>query len=298
MHSVGMLRLGILGYPIKHTLSPRLHAEIMRIMNVNGQYKAYEIAPEQLPESLEDLGQRGIRGLNVTIPHKIAVMSLMDKLHPEAELAGAVNTVVMENFGAHKTGYNTDITGFIRSLPPGVTDRLPESSILVLGSGGSARAVLTALIGMGTADVTFAVRSPNKAVSLTGNAELIKQYYSSKTQINVVSLFSLPSLESFQGVVNTTPVGMWPEENATLVSRIQLENLPAGAFVYDLIYRPLQTRLLQDAAELGYLAINGLDMLIHQGVASFELWQDTPVPTDLIDPLRQHLTQALAAETH
>lgn len=293
----GLLRLGILGYPIKHTLSPRLHAEIMRIMGVDGQYKAYEVEPEDLAVQLEDMGQRGIRGLNVTIPHKVSVMALMDKVSPEAELAGAVNTIVMENFGDHKMGYNTDTIGFIRSLPDEMINRLPESNVLVLGSGGSARAVLNALIQMSTSEITFAVRNPNKAVSATGNAELIKQFYNAETRINVISLHSLPSLESFQGIVNTTPVGMWPEENASLVSRIQLETLPAGAFVYDLIYRPLETRLLKDAADLGYLTINGLDMLIHQGVASFELWNETPMPVDMITPLRKHLTQALAAET-
>jgi shikimate dehydrogenase len=285
------LKLGIIGYPLKHTLSPLLHARLLQVMGLDGEYTPYEIHPDALPDTIEELAARGIRGLNVTIPHKVAVMPLLDWLSPEAQMIGAVNTVVFENSGEHKQGHNTDILGFVRSLPANVTERLPESNILVLGAGGSARAVLAGLIQLGVATITLAVRDPDKAIPLISDAEVMKQAYRSETAITILSLESLPALEGFQGVINTTPVGMWPDEQVGLLSRIQLKTLPAGAFVYDLIYRPLQTRLLADA--LGIQTFNGLDMLLYQGIAAFELWQDQPVPTDLLPAIRTHLAQAL-----
>jgi shikimate dehydrogenase len=245
-----------------------------------------------LTQAVNDFAKQGIRGLNVTIPHKVAVMPLMNALSQEAELAGAVNTIVFEPDGSRK-GHNTDITGFIRSLPSEVVDRLPESTVLILGAGGSARAVLTGLIQLGTAAITFAVRDPQRAVPLLSDAEVIKQTYGARTQVNTVSLYSLPSLESFQVLVNTTPVGMWPDEAKSPLTPIQLETLPAGALVYDLVYRPPQTMLLQQAQTLGLQTINGLDMLLYQGVCSFELWQDKPVPAATCTKVRQELRAEL-----
>lgn len=292
------LKLGIIGQPLTHTLSPLLHAQLMQQMGIDGAYRKYELKPEELADALNQLAADGLRGLNVTIPHKVTVMGQMDWLSPEAELAGAVNTVVFESEKSgssrfRKKGYNTDISGFIRSLPETVMARLPETNVLVLGAGGSARAVLTALIQLNTAAVTFAVRSPEKAVRLTSDAEMIKQTYGNRTEIDIVSFLSLPSLEGFGGLINTTPVGMWPDENFSPIDSVQLETLPVGSFVYDLIYRPMETQLLKDAKARGLHVVNGLDMLINQGICSFELWQDKPVPEGLLPVLRSQLLNAM-----
>ena len=122
---------------------------------------------------------------------------------------------------------------------------------------------------------------------------MIKQTYQANTKTATVSLFSLPSLESFTGLINTTPVGMWPEDGQSPLTPIQLETLPAGALVYDLIYRPTETRLLQDAKALGLHPVNGLDMLLYQGVCSFELWRGQAVPPEVIPPVRAQLLQSL-----
>jgi len=267
-------------------------------MDIEGAYRKYELKPAELPDALNRFAEDGVRGLNVTIPHKVSVMGQMDWLSPEAELAGAVNTVVFEvggdaKTGIRKKGYNTDITGFIRSLPQSVVERLPESNVLILGAGGSARAVLTALIQLNTAAVTFAVRSPEKTVRLTSDAEMIKQTYGNQTQVDIVSFPSLPSLEGFGGLINTTPVGMWPDENFSPIDAVQLETLPAGSFVYDLIYRPTETQLLKDARRHGLHIMNGLDMLIYQGICAFELWQDKTVPERLMPTLRTQLLSAM-----
>lgn len=291
-----LLKLGIIGLPLTHSLSPVLHAKLMHLLKVDGEYRKYELKSEELGKAISTFAHDGLRGLNVTIPHKVAVMPLMDSLSPEAELAGAVNTIVFNRNSANnctKKGYNTDITGFVRSLPAHFTDRAAEQNVLVLGAGGSARAVLTGLIQLGVASITFAVRDPQKAVPLLSHAEVIKQAYKANTKTVTLSLFSLPSLESFSGLVNTTPIGMWPDAEQSPLTSIQLETLPAGALVYDLIYRPIETRLLQDANALGHQTVNGLDMLLYQGICAFELWHGKPVPESVISPVREQLIKAL-----
>ena len=293
-----MLKLGIIGQPLTHTLSPILHAQIMHHLGITGVYRKYPIDHDQLPDTLQQLGQEAVRGVNVTLPHKVAVMGHMNWLSIEASLAGAVNTIVFEGDaeqpGSIQTkGYNTDIAGFARSLPPEIIQRLPQMNLLLIGAGGSARAVLTALIQLGAKHIAFAVRSPEKMVRLISDAEVIKQTYGSQCQIKTLPLHFLPNLDSFEGIINTTPVGMWPQTEASPLSLSQLETLPKTAFVYDLIYRPTETQLLQQARTQGLPTFNGLDMLIYQGICSFELWQDKPVPESLLPALRQQLTQAM-----
>lgn len=287
------LKLGIIGQPLTHSLSPLLHAHLMRLLQLEGEYRKYELQPADLANALRTFAAQGVRGLNVTIPHKVTVMSQMDWLSPEAELAGAVNTIVFDPAENRRKGYNTDITGFMRSLPADAVDWLPESDLLILGAGGSARAVMTGLIQAQAASITFAVRNPGRAVSITSDGEVIKQAYASATHLKLVSLDSLPSLEAFQGIINTTPVGMYPNESQSPIGAIQLETLPAGSLVYDLIYRPVETQLLRDAKSLGLHTVNGLDMLIYQGICSFELWSGQDVPERFVEDLRQQLQHAL-----
>jgi shikimate dehydrogenase len=286
------LQLGIIGYPLGHSLSPLLHAELLKATGLSGEYRAYELKPEDLASGLESLQEAGICGLNVTIPHKVAVMPFLDWIHPEAQLVGAVNTLVLKGNG-ERLGYNTDLAGFMRSLPEAITKRLPESSVLILGAGGSARAVLSALIQLQTAEVTFAVRNPESAMPILNLAGEVREFHQSATDIHLLSLQELPALGSFQGIVNTTPVGMWPAVQESPLSAIQMEALPEGAFVYDLIYRPLETRLLSEAKALGCSVFNGLDMLIHQGIAAFELWTGRAVPVHFLPILRGTLAQAV-----
>lgn len=292
------LNLGIIGLPLTHSLSPLLHGQLLHQLQLNGEYRKYELQPNELPSALQDFARQGIRGLNVTIPHKVSVMKLMNWLSPEAELAGAVNTIVFEpdenaDYGKTLKGYNTDISGFMRSLPSSVIDRLPDSNLLILGAGGSARAVMAGLIQAQTASITFAVRDPIKAISLTSDGEMIKQTYQSPTQLKLISLDSLPSLEGFDGLINTTPVGMYPNESQSPMSALLLETLPPGSLVYDLIYRPTETLLLTEAKTRNLHTVNGLDMLIYQGICSFELWSGKDVPATCVEPIRHHLQQAL-----
>lgn len=295
------LKLGIIGYPLTYSLSPLLHAELMRQLGVDGEYRKYEISPEALPTTLPQLAQQGIRGVNVTIPHKVAVMHAMDWLSPEAELAGAVNTIVFQpdpSGNILRQGHNTDIAGFMRGLPSNARNPLQQSHVLVLGAGGSARAVMTGLIQAQTQAITFAVRNPAKAMSITSDGQLIKKTLNSPTQLNLVALDNLSdtpggNLSGFAGLINTTPVGMYPNNLQSPLSSLQLQTLPSHAWVYDLIYRPVETQLLQQSQALGLTAINGLDMLIYQGICAFELWSGRQVPDTLVNALRHSLQQQL-----
>lgn len=296
------LKLGIIGYPLTHSLSPLLHAELMRGLGLAGEYAKYELPPEQLRPRLRELEQQGLRGLNVTIPHKVAVMQALDWLSPQAELAGAVNTIVFEaqadEGGFKRSGHNTDIEGFMRSLPPQVVAALPHSHLLILGAGGSARAVMTGLIEARTQAITFAVRNPAKALSITSDGQLIKKTLNSPTQLNLVALETVSNLSGFAGLINTTPVGMYPQIEDGPIAPSLLDSLPETAWVYDLIYRPLETRLLKQAQAIGLTAVNGLDMLIYQGVCAFELWSGRQVPDTLVNAVRHSLQRQLETSPH
>ncbi|WP_303675152.1 shikimate dehydrogenase family protein [Vampirovibrio chlorellavorus] len=296
---MSFLKLGIIGYPLTHSLSPLLHAELMRGLGLAGEYAKYELPPEQLVTRLRELEQQGLRGLNVTIPHKVAVMQEMDWLSPQAELAGAVNTIVFEtqadNGGIKRRGHNTDIAGFMRSLPPQVREALPHSHLLILGAGGSARAVMTGLIEARTQAITFAVRNPAKALSITSDGQLIKTTLNSPTRLNLVALETVDDLSGFAGLINTTPVGMYPQIETCPLRPALLDSLPESGWVYDLIYRPLETQLLQQASQRNRLSLNGLDMLIYQGICAFELWSGRPVPDPLVNAVRHSLQQQLEA---
>lgn len=318
------LKLGLIGCPIKHTLSPVLHAELLRMMGIKGEYRPYEIAPEALEEYLNAFAAEGGRGLNVTIPYKVAIVPYLSALSPEAELMGAVNTLVfgpevlpsvhseseMSRIHYPIQGCNTDVTGFVRSLPDSVTAYLPQAHVVLLGAGGSARAVAAGLLRLGVRRLTLALRNPDKAATFMEQAERMKAFYQSETELTWITMDALPMLRDVTGVINSTPVGMWPGTEASPLSPGWLATLKADGsaapFVYDLIYRPLETKLLREAVRLGYTTVNGLNMLIHQGVASFETWLNASgkgiaevkkmLPAEAVSLLREVLQKQLSTD--
>lgn len=289
-----MLKLGIIGEPLSHSLSPLLHTHVLQRMSLAGEYRAYEVPEAALAETLARFAREGGTGLNVTIPHKRAVMPLCTTLSREAQLVGAVNTLIYREGGWH--GDNTDALGFRESLPGLIVDRLPGSQVLIIGAGGAARAVLAALISLKTAQVMLAVRSPEKALNILAEAERMKTAYQSPTELGLVAWEEAGHWENLDGVVNATPVGMAPDLDRSPLDWSELQSLSAGAWVYDLVYRPLHTRLLTDAMSLGLETIDGLGMLIRQGVASFERWSGYSVPEQITRELHPLLTDALLAQ--
>jgi len=234
-------KLGVLGYPLEHSLSPKLHRYFLQQTNLSGSYDLFEVPPDQLAKWVSSISALGLTGFNVTIPHKISIMPYLKDISESAKMIGAVNTVIVKPDGLY--GDNTDAEGFIAPLRHQFNGR----HALILGSGGASRAVAYALKKAGIETITIYSRS--------AGLELTPDLLS-----DVICL------------VNATPVGMFPDIDKSPVSIELLKALPKEALVYDLIYNPVQTRLLKEASDLNLEVQGGLSMLISQGAYSFELW--------------------------
>ena len=255
--------LGLIGYPLGHSLSPKIHTAALKACGLEGNYSLFPIHPEDkqgLRDLLARVRTREITGLNVTIPHKQNVIPFIDELTPTAKAIGAVNTIYMR--GDKLIGNNTDAPGFLGDLKKvnKETGTQVNKSALVLGAGGSARAVVYALANDGW-NVTLAARRLEQAQQL---ADSIDDY-----QLTIINSADLqPS--TFNLLVNTTPVGMTPNiDQSPLPENL---SLPSNAFVYDLVYNPRETKLVKDARAQGLKASTGLGMLIEQAALAFELW--------------------------
>jgi shikimate dehydrogenase len=295
-----MLSFGLIGYPLEHSLSPRLHGAALKSMHLDGEYQLYPVPPPPggasgLEELVEKLRRGQLRGLNVTIPHKQNVMAYLDDFSPAAAAIGAANTLYMQE--GRLVGDNTDAPGFAADLtrifdelaPTGFLkrDRF-EPHALVLGAGGSARAVVYALLMEGWR-VTIAARRLEQAGELVtgfqtfvnkGQQPFVKDQPSNLgLRITPVDLHpdSIHNLQSkITLVVNATPVGMWPQIDASpWPSGLPL---PDGALVYDLVYNPAETALLKAAYSAGLVRANGLGMLVEQAALALELWTGRSVP--------------------
>lgn len=254
--------LGLIGYPLGHSLSPKIHTAALKAGGLQGDYSLFPIPPED-KQALRDLLARvrtgEIRGLNVTIPHKQNVIELMDELTPTAKAIGAVNTIYMR---ADKLiGDNTDAPGFLLDLK-----RVSNSSFstphsaLVLGAGGSARAVVYALLNDGW-NVTLAARRIEQA------QQLANSFTTYQLQVTDFSAFNIPHSSL---IVNTTPLGMTPHTETSPLPENTV--LSKHTFIYDLVYNPRETKFVRDARAQGLNASTGLGMLMEQAALAFEKW--------------------------
>lgn len=257
----------VIGHPIAHSLSPALHGFWLDQYKIDGTYTRKDIAPKDLKSDLESLISDGYAGFNVTIPHKQNIMPLLDNIDDVARRIGAVNTVVIDDQG--KThGTNTDAYGFIQNLKsqiPHRSEQTPETKkvALILGAGGAARAILFALCQDGFSKVYISNRSFDKAQQLaqeftTDLAEIIPISWDDREN-------NLPSTDL---LVNTTCLGMTGQFDL----KINLRSLKETAAIYDIVYTPLMTPLLQQAQLSGRPAVTGLGMLLHQAASGFEKW--------------------------
>ena len=251
--------LGLIGDPVEHSLSPALHSFLLERAGLNYCYLAFRVRRGDLAGAIEGVRALGIRGLNVTIPHKEAVVPLLDGLSPEAEAIGAVNVIVNE--GGRLTGANTDCQGFLRPLEErGIS--LAGKRAVILGAGGAAAAVAYALLSAG-AEVALVNRTPERARSL---ARRLSRFGT----VSAWSLGDLPALlREAELLVNATPVGMWPGVGETPLSP---DLLHRDLLVYDLVYRPRKTLLLGAAEARGARTIGGLEMLVWQAIKALEIW--------------------------
>ncbi len=264
---------GVMGWPIAHSLSPRLHGYWLQTYGIDGAYLPLAVEPENLAHALSALPKLGFRGVNVTVPHKEAAWPIMDTVDETAQRIGAVNTVCVTPDGA-LSGTNTDGEGFLANITSQVPDWDPtDGNAVVLGAGGSARAVVAALVTAGCPSVTVVNRTPEKAEDLAGHigGPVQVQPWSERAHC----------LDGAALLVNTTTLGLENQPDLDL----DLNDLPAEAVVTDLIYAPLETPLLKDAKARGNTVVDGLGMLLHQAVPGFEMWFGQK--PEVTDELRQ-----------
>ncbi|MGQ9560142.1 MAG: shikimate dehydrogenase [Candidatus Oleimicrobiaceae bacterium] len=281
------LTLGLIGDPVDHSLSPRLHGHLLRALGVNGCYHAFRVPRAELAAAVAGLKALGIRGVNVTIPHKEAILPLLDKLSEEARAVGAVNVVANEQ--GRLVGYNTDVCGVELALKRHGVDAAGAHAV-ILGAGGAARAAVWALMKMNAATVRIHSRSTERREKLA--AELAN---GSRTTALVPAPWEdaalAESLATATLLVNATPCGMWPNQQE---SPVRAELLRKGLVVFDLVYNPLRTVLVQEGAQAGAHVIAGLDMLIFQAMEAMVIWTGRRAPD--ADHLIEQLSVALSEE--
>ncbi len=262
--------LAVLGYPIAHSLSPAMHQPALDAAGLNCRYMALAVSADRLGGAVTGLRDLGLLGANVTIPHKEQVAGYLDEITADAALIGAVNTITVRE--GRLCGSNTDGAGFLAHLRAEGVDPTGRPAA-ILGAGGAARAIAVALARAGVSRLMVLNRTESRAEAVAAVARL-----AGCSEARGAS----PSAAGLAGaalVVNCTPVGMYPQTDRTPVLA---EWLPDGAVVYDTVYRPFQTLLLQAAADRGLRTVGGLGMLVYQGALAWEEWFGRRGPVDLM----------------
>jgi shikimate dehydrogenase len=249
---------GVLGWPIEHSLSPKLHRFWIRHYGMKGYYVPLAVELGQARKALGALSALGFRGVNLTMPHKREALKIVDDIDPLAKRVGAINTIVVHNDGELE-GLNTDVFGFTENLKQ--AGSLPhKSKAVVIGSGGAARAVLIGLHQMGFKNIHVLCRDLEKSKDLEKQLEM---------ELRLRSFSDLDaSLSGADLLVNATPLGMAGADPLN----IELKNLPPWAWVTDMVYQPLKTELLKKAEEKGNKIVDGLGTLIYQAIPAFKSW--------------------------
>ena len=269
-----MKRAFLLAYPAGHSLSPAMHNAAFAQLGILARYEALEVAPDALAAAVAALRRPEVYGANVTIPHKVAVMPLLDELSEEARRIGAVNTIV--NRDGRLMGCNTDAAGFLRALREDGGFEPAGVSAVVLGAGGAARAVAYALLQAGVSRLALYNRTPSAAQALAAWLER-------GAKVEVLEPSALPeAVRASQLLVNATSVGMAQPGEASARSPLEPGLLPREGFVCDLVYRPAQTRLLREAAAAGLRVQNGVPMLVYQGAEAFRHWTGQAAPVQVM----------------
>jgi shikimate dehydrogenase len=275
-----MKRFAVIGHPVSHSLSPLLHGKAFELLRLDCSYEAVDVLPENLPHTISSLRGQRFEGLNVTLPHKEATAKLMDTISDEAKAVGAVNTVTFTS--GRSAGDNTDVYGFAASVEP-VRSTIEGQAVLLLGAGGSARAVLYALLSQfNPSEIIVANRDVVRGREIVSHfASHVRGPKLTTSSIEPTKLH--PLIDRAALVVNCTSLGLSPAAEGCPVSDDTVFH--SGQVVLDLIYTPLQTRLLRLAEKSGARTISGLEMFLHQGARSFELWLGQPMPIDALRPV-------------
>lgn len=274
--------VALIGYPLKHSVSPAFQQVAFAYHRLDIHYEAWEREPFQLERALSLLRQPTVLGANITIPYKEAVLPLLDEVREGAIQVGAVNTIVHRR--GKLSGYNTDAGGFLRALRENGNFEPRGGRAVILGAGGAARGVGFALMQAGIKSITIINRTLHRAEALATCLQDAMSVTKQNPEIKALpweeNIFS-EALASCHLVVNCTPIGMKhssTEGDSPLTARF----IPSDALVYDLVYNPVDTPLLQGAREAGARTLGGLAMLVYQGALSFELWTGKKAPIDIM----------------
>jgi shikimate dehydrogenase len=260
------IRLGIFGWPVEHSKSPAMHESAARALGIRLIYEKFGVRPAELSAAIQAKHEEGIDGYNLTVPHKEAIVPLLDEVSDEARAIGAVNTVVRQN---HRyVGHNTDARGFVQSLGKGGVT-LKGLRATIVGAGGASRAGVVGLSNAGASSVTVVARRPERAVAMV---DALRDH--------VDASLDAYSLDDARAVFSRTDL-LVQATSATLESNpdagafanaLPMDALPQTASVVDMVYKPLRTTVLARAEELGLHTVDGLGMLLHQGAIAFEMW--------------------------
>lgn len=269
-------RIALLGHPVAHSISPAFQQAALDACAIDARYEAWDTAPEDLRIAVEQLRSGDLLGANVTVPHKVEAMRLVDRPDALAERVGAINTIVRRNGLLEAT--NTDVTGILRALESADVE-VRGAEVLLVGAGGAARAVVVAMHHAGAARVVVANRTPERAAALAtlGGADLDLRY----VPLDPADATFRAAAGRARVIVQSTSLGMQhgPDEGANPVPG---DLMHPGQVAFDLVYVPEETPFLRAAAEAGARPVGGLAMLVHQGAEAFRLWTRTPPPLEVM----------------
>jgi len=267
--------IGIIGHPIKHSYSPFIHNVAIQLKKIDYVYLPFDIPSSNLKSALKGMTALGIKGFNVTIPHKETVIQYMNSVSEEVAMIGSVNTIVNDQGGL--IGHNTDAYGILETLLP-FKDDISGNQVCVIGAGGSARAVIYILIRHFKQKKIFIINRNER------RAENLKEYFSEKMKFSSIKTKELIPPAAFEVmrdsklVINATPVGMYPNQNDSITTSPDV--FSKDQIIFDLVYNPQKTLLLKTAEKAGAKTINGFDVLINQAAKSFELWTGVDFPKE------------------
>lgn len=259
-----MKSYGLIGEHLTHSFSPKLHEIIFKNSDITGDYNLFELKKNDLKDTIEKLRQLKINGFNVTIPYKVEVLKYLDEISPEAEMIGAVNTLDFSEDIIK--GHNTDYYGFGKWLNKEDID-IKDKTALILGTGGASKSVYHYLRNNGIKDLIFASRYPEKSKDIYPNSK-------------IVGYEDLKTINSMDIIINTTPLGMYPNLDISPVDKIVLCKFNTAI---DLIYNPKETMFLSLGREMGLKTSNGLYMLVAQGIKSQEIWNSLEFDDEFYD---------------
>lgn len=269
--------IGVMGHPIKHSYSPLMHNLSFELAGLDYIYLPFDVPTTGLNDALKGMTALGIKGFNITIPHKEKIAQYLTDVSEEANVIGAVNTIVNDNGILH--GYNTDVDGIIATLND-YKDRITDSEVSVIGAGGAARSVIYTLIR------NFKVRKINIVNRTYEKAESVKEYFSTKMLFDKIKTYELvpPDVtkvfKNSKLIINTSAIGMFPNEDdaPTMIG----ESFNSKQIVFDVVYNPVKTKFLTLAEEQGATVLDGLTMFVEQGARSYELWTGEKMPVEKI----------------